>query len=209
MSDFWNASSSLACLGVGISLFGVVAYLAGIVEGNTRPRIASWAAWCTANTVFAVVAYLDGGYLAAGINAAAAAMNAAVVAVGLARGSGLRPEDTIDWACLVASIACVLVTIGVSEKAFGALFAICANLIATIPTLRHVWSEPREETWQTFAANALANGLGLLGVLMVSGFEFAAIAGPMISTAGNAGLVALTVGRARTADTALVPVKVG
>ncbi|MEU1963158.1 hypothetical protein [Nocardia sp. NPDC019304] len=209
MSDFWNVSTSSACLGVGISLFGVVAYLAGILEGNTRPRIASWAAWCTANTVFAVVAYLDGGYLAAAINAAAAAMNAAVIAVGLTRGSGLRPEDNIDWACLVSSIACVLVTVGVSEKAFGALFAICANLIATIPTLRHVWSEPREETWQTFAANALANSLGLLGVLMVSGFEFASIAGPMISTAGNAVLVALAVGRARTADAATAPVKVG
>ncbi|MGW4092121.1 hypothetical protein [Nocardia sp. NPDC004750] len=209
MSDFWNVSSSLACLSVGISLFGVIAYLAGILEGDTRPRIASWAAWCTANTVFAVVAYLEGGYLAAAINAAAAAMNAAVIAVGITRGSGLRPEDNIDWACLVSSIACVLVTVGVQEKAFGALFAICANLIATIPTLRHVWSKPHEETWQTFAANTLANGLGLLGVLLVSGFEFVSIAGPMISTAGNAGLVALTVGRARFAAAAVVPVKVG
>ncbi|MET9026142.1 hypothetical protein ABZW96_11025 [Nocardia sp. NPDC004168] len=209
MSDFWNVSSSLACLSVGISLFGVIAYLAGILEGDTRPRIASWAAWCTANTVFAVVAYLEGGYLAAAINAAAAAMNAAVIVVGITRGSGLRPEDNIDWACLVSSIACVLVTVGVQEKAFGALFAICANLIATIPTLRHVWSKPHEETWQTFAANALANGLGLLGVLLVSGFEFVSIAGPMISTAGNAGLVALTVGRARFAAVAVVPVKVG
>ncbi|MEU2042579.1 hypothetical protein [Nocardia niwae] len=209
MSDFWNVSSSLACLSVGISLFGVIAYLAGILEGDTRPRVASWAAWCTANTVFAVVAYLDGGYLAAAINAAAAAMNAAVIAVGVTRGCSLRPDDTIDWACLISSIACVLVTAGVQEKAFGALFAICANLIATVPTLRHVWSKPREETWQTFAANAFANGLGLLGVLMVSGFDFVSIAGPLISTAGNVALVTLTVGRARFAGAAVVPVRVG
>lgn len=209
MSDFWNVSSSLACLSIGISLFGVIAYLAGILDGDTRPRVASWAAWCTANTVFAIVAYLEGGYLAASINAAAAAMNAAVIAVGMTRGSSLRPDDNIDWACLLSSIACVLVTVGVQEKGFGALLAICANLIATIPTLRHVWSKPGEETWQTFAANAFANGLGLLGVLMVSGFEFVSIAGPLISTAGNVALVTLTIGRARFADAAVVPVKVG
>ncbi|WP_330232823.1 hypothetical protein OHA40_10300 [Nocardia sp. NBC_00508] len=209
MSDFWNVSSSLACLSVGISLYGAIAYLAGILEGDTRPRIASWAAWCTANTVFAVVAYLEGAHLAASINAAAAAMNAAVIAVGITRGSGLRPGDNIDWACLISSIACVMVTVEVPEKAFGALFAVCANLIATVPTLRHAWFKPHEETWQMFAANAFAGGLGLLGVLMVSGFEFASIAGPLISAAGNVGLVALTVGRGRFTDDAVVPVRVG
>ncbi|WP_454194061.1 hypothetical protein [Nocardia sp. Marseille-Q1738] len=209
MSDFWSVSTSLACLSIGISLYGVIAYLGGILDGDTRPRIASWAAWCTANTVFAVVAYLEGAHLAAGINAAAAAMNAAVIAAGITRGSGLRPEDNIDWACLIASIACVMVTVGVSEKAFGALFAICANLIATVPTLRHAWSKPHEETWQTFAANACANSLGLMGVLMVSGFEFTSIAGPLISTAGNIGLVTLTIGRGRFADDAVEPVRIG
>ncbi|WP_157172177.1 hypothetical protein [Nocardia pneumoniae] len=209
MSDLWNVSTSLACLSVGISLYGVIAYLGGILDGDTRPRIASWAAWCTANTVFAVVAYIEGAHLAAGINAAAAAMNAAVIAVGFTHGSGLRPGDNIDWACLISSIACVMVTVGVSEKVFGALFAICANLIATIPTVRHAWSKPHEETWQTFAANAFANSLGLIGVLMVSGVEFTSIAGPLVSTAGNVGLVTLTIGRGRFTEDSVVPVKVG
>ncbi|MFX0581364.1 hypothetical protein [Nocardia nepalensis] len=159
--------------------------------------------------MFAVVAYLEGAHLAAGINAAAAAMNAAVIVVGITRRVGVRPDDSIDWACLISSIACVMVTVGVSEKAFGALFAICANVIATIPTLRHAWFTPHEETWQMFAANALAGGLGLLGVLLVTGFEFASVAGPLISTTGNVGLVALTIGRGRFAVDSAVPVRAG
>ncbi|WP_406273395.1 hypothetical protein OH799_34705 [Nocardia sp. NBC_00881] len=209
MSEFWSVSSSLACLSIGISLYGVIAYLAGILEGGTRPRIASWAAWCTANTVFAIVAYLEGAYLAAGINAASAAMNVAVIGVGIKHRVSLRPGDHIDWACLISSIACVMVTVGASEKALGALFALCANIVATIPTLRHAWSKPHEETWQMFAANACAGGLGLLGVLMASGFQFASAAGPLITALGNIGLAALTLGRGRFADDAAVTARAG
>ncbi|WP_330252699.1 hypothetical protein OG874_42730 [Nocardia sp. NBC_00565] len=209
MSELWNLSSSVAFISVGISMYGVVAYLAGILDGDTRPRFASWAAWCTANTVFAVVAYLEGAHLAAGINAAAAIMNAAVIAVAIMRGVSLRPGDAIDVACLLSSIACVLVTVGVTEKAFGALLAVCANVIATIPTLRHAWSKPQEETWQMFAANAFAGFLGVFGVLLASGYQFSSVAGPLITMVGNVGLVALTVGRGRLADAAVVPARVG
>ncbi|WP_433194674.1 hypothetical protein ACQP1G_38920 [Nocardia sp. CA-107356] len=209
MSEFWSPGSSAAYVSVGISLYGVVAYLIGMLDGGTRPRMASWVAWCTANSVFAVVAYLEGAYLAAGINAASASMNAAVIALGLRRGASLRPGDDIDWACLLSSIACVLVTVEISDKTFGALVAICANLIATIPTLRHAWSKPQEETWQMFAANAFAGALGVFGVLSASGYQFATVAGPLITTIGNIGLVTLTVGRGRFADEVAVPVRVG
>ncbi|MEV5836971.1 hypothetical protein [Nocardia sp. NPDC052112] len=209
MSEFWSLSSSAALVSVGISLYGVVAYLVGIMDGGTRPRMASWVAWCTANTVFAVVAYLEGAYLAAGINAASASMNAAVIALGLRRGTSLRPSDNIDWACLLSSIACVLVTVEISEKTFGALVAICANLIATVPTLRHAWSKPQEETWQMFAANAFAGALGVLGVLLASGYQLATVAGPLITTFGNVALVSLTVGRGRIIEETVVPVRVG
>ncbi|MGW4769548.1 hypothetical protein ACWEO2_16080 [Nocardia sp. NPDC004278] len=209
MSGFWSSSSTAACVSVGISLYGVIAYLAGILDGGTRPRMASWVAWCTANTVFTAVAYLAGAYLAAGINAASATMNAAVIALGLRRGVSLRPGDNIDWACLLSSIACVLVTVEISDKTFGAMLAICANLIATVPTLRHAWSKPQEETWQMFAANAFAGALGVSGVLLASGYQFATVAGPLITTIGNIVLVTLTVGRGRFAEDAVVPVRVG
>lgn len=185
----------LACLGVSVSLYGVFTYLRGILKDGTQPRMASWVAWFTANTVFAVVAFADGAYLAAGINAISSITNAAIIGASLKQRVNPRPGDWIDWACLTSSILCVAVTVFSPAKELGTITAMLANVIATIPTIRHAWAKPQEETWQMFAASAGAGGLGLVGVIMVSGVDFVSIAGPLMTCLGNTGLVLLTVGR--------------
>lgn len=158
--------------------------------------MASWAAWCTANTVFAIVAFGEGSAVAAGINIASALGNALIIGASIRQGVSLKPGDTTDWTCLVASVVCVLVVLVVPEnKLFVAFLAMTANIIATVPTLRHAWIMPHEETWQLFAANGFASLLGYVGVVLVSGFEIAAMAGPLIATIGNLTLVSITVGR--------------
>ncbi|WP_157187453.1 hypothetical protein [Nocardia vinacea] len=89
MTEFASPGSLLAYLGVGISLYGAITYIIGMLNDGTQPRIASWASWLTANTVFAV----KGAYLAAGINAIAAFVNATIITVGARRWTNLRPED--------------------------------------------------------------------------------------------------------------------
>lgn len=190
-----SVSLLFACLGVSVSLYGVFTYLRGILKDGTQPRMASWAAWFTANTVFAVVAFGDGAYLAAGINAISSAANAAIIIASFKQRVNPRPGDWIDWACLGSSILCVVVTVLSPAKEFGAITAMLANVIATIPTIRHAWVRPHEETWQMFAASAGSGGMGLVGVIMVSGIEFASIAGPLMTAVGNTGLVLITVGR--------------
>jgi hypothetical protein len=186
----------LACIGAGISFFGVFQYFKGVLYDGTRPRMASWAAWCTANTVFAIVALGEGSMVAAGINIVSALGNALIIGASVRQGVSMKPSDTTDWACLIASVACVLVMLVVPENMLlSALLAMMANIIATVPTLRHAWSMPHEETWQLFAANMFANTLGYVGVVLVSGFEIAATAGPLISMIGNLTLVSITIGR--------------
>jgi hypothetical protein len=81
------------------------------------------------------------------------------------------------------------------NKLLGALFAMLANIIATVPTIRHAWAAPREETWQLFAANTFASGLGCAGIILVGGFEIVSTAGPLIAMLGNLSLVLITIGR--------------
>lgn len=191
-----NVSIILACLGVGISLYGIVSYMKGILRDGTQPRMASWAAWLTANTVFAVVAFHEGAYLAAGINAISAATNAAVIILSIKQRVSARPDDAIDWSCLIASVLCVVVTVAMPQnKTLGALFAVMANIVATIPTLRHAWTKPHEETWQMFAANVFAGSSSMIGIIIASGFDFTSVAGPLMMIIGNTSMVMITVGR--------------
>jgi hypothetical protein len=191
-----DLSIALACIGAGISFYGVLQYLNGILHRGTKPRMASWAAWLTANSIFTIIALQESAWLAAAVNGAGVLANALVIGMSLKKRISMKPADAIDWACLVVSVACVVLILVMPENKLAvALLAMAANLIATTPTFRHAWSKPREETWQLFAANAIANGLGTAGVVLVSGAELVAMAGPLVSTLGNLVLVTITLGR--------------
>ena len=186
----------LACLGAGISFFGVFQYFKGVLFNGTKPRMASWVAWFTANMVFSIVALQEGALLAVGINIAAALGNALIIGASMRRGVALKPSDSTDWWCLGASLVCVVVVVLLPDsRALTAVFAIAANVIATIPTLRHAWTLPHEETWQLFAANGLASLSGYVGVVLVSGLDIAVTAGPLVAIMGNVALASITIGR--------------
>lgn len=191
-----GVSLVLACISAGISLYGAGRYFYGILKGDTRPRMASWIAWLTANTVFTAIAFLDHAYLAAVINGLAAAANAAVLGVSASKRQGIRPQGMIDWSCLIAATVCLAIPLLFPEnKLLGALLAMIANATATWPTVLHAWSRPREETWQLFAANAVAGGLSFVGIALETGMSLATLAGPLMTIIGSGGLVLITVGR--------------
>lgn len=197
-----HALDLLAWVGAGISWWGTGKYLVSIHRGDTRPRIASWIAWATANSILMAVAILHGSTVAAIFNGLAALGNIAVLALSSVKRTGERPQGTTDWACLIASGACLLTILIFPHMMFvDAVLAMCANAIATWPTIQHAWRRPQEEAWQLFAANGGANLLGLVSVFAAAGGNLSNIAGPLISMTGNVSLVTITVGRSWLART--------
>jgi len=186
----------LAWIGAAISWWGTARYIVGIVRGNTQPRLASWIAWAAANGVLTGVALINHNDTAALFNGLAALGNVSVLVLSGIKRVGERPDGVTDRTCLAMAGAC-LVTIGIFPHLvyLDALLAMCANVIATWPTIQHAWLRPQEETWQLFAANGGANILGLVSVLSASGMGIGNIAGPFISGLGNVALVSITVGR--------------
>lgn len=191
-----DISITFACIGAGISFYGVLQYVRAILAHGTKPRMASWVAWLTANSVFTYIAMSEGAWLAAAINTAGVFANILVIVASAKKNVSMRPVDMTDWSCLLVSLLCIMLMLLMDDnKTAGALFAIAANLVATTPTFRHAWHKPREEAWQLFAANATANGLGVIGIIIATGAEFTTLAGPLISTLGNLMLVGVTAGR--------------
>lgn len=186
----------LAWIGAAISWWGTARYIMSIAKGDTQPRLASWIAWGTANGVLMYVALINGAHVAAIFNGLAALGNIIVLILCAIKRSGERPEGMTDWACMITAGMCLL-TILLFPKLtmLDAILAMCANVIATWPTIQHAWQKPQEEAWQLFAANGGANALGLVSVFASSGPALSNIAGPLISMIGNGSLVAITVGR--------------
>lgn len=186
----------LAWVGAAISFWGTAQYIISVGRGETQPRLASWIAWGTANGVLAVVALMHGMHTAALFNAIAAMGNVGVLVMSGVKRAGTRPHGATDWTCLTVSGLCLGAIICFPRlDTVDAVLAMCANVVATWPTLRHAWQRPQEEAWQLFAANAGANALGLVSVFAAAGAGLSNIAGPLISMSGNLALVAITVGR--------------
>lgn len=186
----------VAWVGAVISWTGVIKYLVEIKRGHTQPRLASWTAWAASNGVFTALAITSDNWLAAIVNGLGMLSNLCVLALCAYKRSGKRPGGMTDWVCLAITAVCLAWIIAFPHAAlWAALLAMTANVAATWPTIRHAWARPKEEAWQLFAANAVANGLGLVGVIAAGGMELSNIAGPLIATLGNVSLVAITVGR--------------
>jgi len=185
----------IAWIGAIISLWGTGRYMLEIGRGTTKPRLASWIAWATANGVLMAVALLHGNVLAAAFNGLAALGNLSVLALSATKRAGERPNGATDWTCLSLTSLCLLGILVMPYSPYVAFLAMAANIAATWPTVQHAWHRPHEEAWQLFAANAGANMLGFVGVATSGGMALANIAGPLISMLGNAALVGITLGR--------------
>jgi hypothetical protein len=191
-----HALNILAWVGAAISWWGTIRYMIEIGRSNTQPRLASWIAWGTANSVLMIVALLNHNQMAAIFNGLAALGNISVLALSAVRHAGERPDNPTDWTCLSAAGLCLLAILMFPHMSYlDAILAMTANVIATWPTLQHAWQRPTEEAWQLFAANGGANMLGLVSVIAAAGMSLANIAGPLISMLGNVCLVIITVGR--------------
>lgn len=189
-------SEVIAWAGAFISWWGVARYLIEIKRGHTQPRLASWIAWASANGVFAVLAIMGDNWLAATVNGLGLLANLCVLTLCMVKRAGERPGGVTDWICLAITACCLIwIILFPNAMMWAALLAMTANIAATWPTIRHAWAKPREEAWQLFAANAGANALGLIGVVIAGGMGLTNVAGPLIATIGNLTLVGITVGR--------------
>jgi hypothetical protein len=186
----------LAWIGAAISWWGTISYMVAIVRGGTQPRLASWIAWAAANSILTAIAFMHEAHTAAIFNGLAALGNISVLAVSAVKRAGDKPQGMTDWSCLGATGICFAAILSFSHLTYlVAILAMCANVIATWPTIQHAWRRPQEEAWQLFAANGGASALGLVSVFAAAGASLGNIAGPLISMVGNVSLVVITVGR--------------
>jgi hypothetical protein len=185
----------LAYAGAAVGWIGIVLCGIGVLRGTAQPNLASWVAWGTANAVFATLALLHGNTMSAGLNALAALGNFSILALCVVRRAGTRPGNATDWTCLALTASCLIGVVLSQGASYVAFLAMAANIAATWPTVQHAWRKPREEVWGMFAANIVANGFGLTGVIVSDGMGLSNIAGQLISTLGNVALLTVTIGR--------------
>lgn len=138
----------LAVVGAIATLLAAMPYLVDIILGKTKPNIVSWLNWTLLTGIGAAAAFAAGEWQAGIQTFAVMVWVMSVVLLGLRY--GIAKFTKFDGFCQAGAILGVALWLALDSPAAAIAVAVATDLIGALPTLRHAWVEPGEETWQTF-----------------------------------------------------------
>jgi len=167
-----------ACIIAGsiIAASGTVPYVIATIQGHTKPRIITWATWALLTGMASWAAFSD-GQLAGGLFALLGAISTGLIAL-----FGLRYADRsfekIDALCLGGIVIGLILWALFNNPAIGVWAAIVIDFIGLVPTIRHAWQAPNEETALTYAAVLIGGALAVTPVIISGETSVTAIGYP-------------------------------
>ena len=165
----------------GVIIFAsAIPYIIDTVKGKTKPNVVSWFTW-TLIAAIGTFAALSEGAVTSAILTGADTLGILAITI-LALRFGFSRYTFFDAACQVVALIGVGLWLITSEPVIALAIAVAIDFVALMPTLRHAWRLPYEETWSTFALSAFAAGLV---VFTVPELSFVALAYPLYLVIGN------------------------
>jgi hypothetical protein len=195
----------LIVFGSLLAASGTVPYVIATVKRQTKPRLVTWATWALLTGLASASAFSD-GKLAGGIFALLGALSTgAIVVAGLRYGD--RSLEKLDIICLGGVAAGFVLWPLLHSPAVGVLAAIIIDFVGLVPTVRHAWEEPGEETWITYALVGVGGSLAVLPVFLHQTLTVTSIGYPVYAAVSLGSLAVVIVSRRRWQQR-LVPVPV-
>lgn len=99
-----------------------------------------------------------------------------IIIMGLKR--GVKKYTKFDITCQVIAIIGLVLWLVTGNALLAVVFSISVVLIAALPTWRHAYLMPSEETWQGFAMAVVAS---VLTILSITNYSFIALAFPIVT----------------------------
>jgi hypothetical protein len=156
--------TALIVVGSLVAAAGTVPYIIETVKGKTKPRVVSWLTWALLAGLAAAAAIADrqwGAALFAGIGA---------LALGSVLIAGLRYADrsfaALDIVCLAGVGVGLVLWYVFNTPAIAVWAVIIIDFIGLVPTLKHAWEKPGEETPLTYALAAIGGVMTTVAVLL-------------------------------------------
>ena len=136
-----------------ITISATVPYILDILKRKTKPRVVSWFTWTILTGISAAASLSDHQYAAGILSLSASIECMAVVLLGLKYGE--KEFAAFDIYCQISAIVGLILWFIFNTSAVAIIASIIIDLVSSLPTLKHAWEKPAEETWITFALSSL------------------------------------------------------
>jgi hypothetical protein len=139
----------LFVVGSIIASSGTIPYIIATVQRKTKPRVVTWFTWSLLTSLAAAAAFSDHQFGAGLFALSGAICSGLTVIAGLRYGD--RRFDKVDVLCQVGALLGLGLWLVFNNPAFGVWAAIVIDCVGLVPTVRHAWRAPHEETPSTYA----------------------------------------------------------
>lgn len=173
---------------IGVAAF--IPYITLTIQGKVRPQLVTWGIWTVLAAVLTISA-LQQGQITSAVLSSQALLGCGIVVLLGAR-QGQVKLTRLDIICLMGAVAGVASLAVFRDPALAIFIAVAVDSVAFIPTLRHAWQKPEEESLISFALATVAGSLAL-GVALSQFTQLSGVIYPMYSFLFNGTTVALLI----------------
>ena len=157
-----------------IAIAAAIPYIRDTLQRKTRPNLVTWFTWTLLNGITAVAASAAGAKQTAIFATAVGVCTGLVVVAGLR--DGLKKYTAFDVTCQVLAVAGIVLWRLTDSPDLAIVFTITASFVGSLPTYRHAWKLPHEETWQFYALDGFS---AIVAIASVAHFTFADLGYPI------------------------------
>ncbi len=169
-------------------------YIIDVLRQKTKPRIVSWLNWSLLSAIAGAASFSDHQYAAAVLSFSATIETMIVVILGWKYGD--RTIAKFDIYCQIAALIGLMLWFVFNSPALAVISSVGIDLVATLPTLKHAWEKPHEETTITFA---LAGVAAVFTVAAAKEARITSLANPIYLIFINFLLAGILIGRGNVA----------
>jgi hypothetical protein len=167
----------LPIIGSLVAASGTVPYVIATIKKQTKPRLVTWFTWFLLTTLASAAAFSDHQF-AAGFFALLGALSTGAAALAGLR-YGERDFTKLDIGCVFGVAAGFALWLIFKDAAIGVWAAIIIDFIGLVPTLRHAWVAPQEETALTYALVGIGGALTVAAILIAGHITVTSIGYPL------------------------------
>jgi hypothetical protein len=143
-------------------------------KGKSHPNLVTWFTFTLLNGINAAAAWSVGANQTAIFLSAATLATLSITLISLK--FGFKRYTKFDMTCQAVAIIGLVLWLLTSNPSVTVAINITLDFIGLLPTLRHAWSNPYKETWQTFVIAMVA---GVLTLISIQTYTFISLGAPI------------------------------
>lgn len=157
-----------------------IPYFVDILKGKTKPRVVTWSIWGLLNVISGTASLIDHQYSTAILLAILTICNFVIVFFGWKHGD--KKIGKLDTVCFIGAIIGILLWWLFNSPAVAVIATIIIDFIGAIPTFKHAWQKPFEETLSNYLLGLFGEVFTLFSIstLLITAFAF-----PIYAISGN------------------------